>query len=68
MFLVAVSNIKSDIAKILRRNAGLKPREKLNEAHIEKGWAKAAARPDGSFEFGIGLEYGSEIGLTTIFA
>lgn len=54
--------------EILRRDAGLKPKEGLNEGHIEEVRAKAAARRDGSFEFGIGLDYGSEIGLNTVFA
>lgn len=54
--------------EILRRDAGLEPREGLNEAHIEEVRTKAAARQDGSFEFGIGLDYGSEIGLNTVFA
>ena len=54
--------------EILRRDAGLEPREGLNEEHIEEVRAKAAARQDGSFEFGIGLDYGSEIGLNTVFA
>jgi hypothetical protein len=54
--------------EILRRDAGLTPREGWNENHIEEVRAKAAARPDGSFEFGIGIDYGSEIGLNTVFA
>jgi hypothetical protein len=54
--------------EILRRDAGLAPREGWNEDHIEEVRAKAAARPDGSFEFGIGIDYGSEIGLNTVFA
>ena len=54
--------------EILRRDTGVKPRDDLNEAHIEEVRAKAAARQDGSFEFGIGLDYGSEIGLNTVFA
>jgi hypothetical protein len=54
--------------EILRRDAGLTPRDGLNEEHIEEVRAKAAARQDGSFEFGIGLDYGSEIGLNTVFA
>jgi hypothetical protein len=43
-------------------------REDLNEGHIEKFRIKAAARPDGVFEFGIGFDYGIEIGLNTVFA
>lgn len=54
--------------EILRRDAGLRPREGWNEDHIEEVRSKAAARPDGSFEFGIGIDYGSEIGLNTVFA
>lgn len=54
--------------EIVRRDAGLPPREGWNEGHIEEVRAKAAAREDGSFEFGIGLDYGSEIGLNTVFA
>lgn len=54
--------------EVKRRSAGLKPTEGLNEEHIEEVRAKAAARQDGSFEFGIGLDYGSEIGLNTVFA
>lgn len=54
--------------EILRRDAGLQPREGWNEVHIEEVRAKAAARPDKSFEFGIGIDYGSEIGLNTVFA
>lgn len=54
--------------EILRRDAGLGSRDGLNEAHIEEVRVKAAARQDGSFEFGIGLDYGSEIGLNTVFA
>jgi hypothetical protein len=54
--------------EVLRRDAGLRPNVGLNEEHIEEVRAKAAARQDGSFEFGIGLDYGSEIGLNTVFA
>jgi hypothetical protein len=54
--------------EILRRDAGSTPKDNLNEEHIEEVRAKAAARQDGSFEFGIGLDYGSEIGLNTVFA
>lgn len=54
--------------EILRRDAGLRPKEGLNEGHIDEVRAKAAAHRDGSFEFGIGLDYGSEIGLNTVFA
>ena len=54
--------------EILRRDAGLTPREGWNEDHIKEVRDKAAARPDGSFEFGIGIDYGSEIGLNTVFA
>lgn len=54
--------------EILRRDAGLKARKGWNEDHIKEVRAKAAARPDGSFEFGIGIDYGSEIGLNTVFA
>lgn len=54
--------------EIVRRDTGLPPREGWNEGHLEEVRAKAAARPDGSFEFGIGVDYGSEIGLNTVFA
>jgi hypothetical protein len=54
--------------EILRWDAGLRPNAGLNEEHIEEVRAKAAARQDGSFEFGIGLDYGSGIGLNTVFA
>jgi hypothetical protein len=66
-----VTNIFEDqelYREILRRDAGLHPKEGLNERHIEEVRAKAAARHDGSFEFGIGLDYGSDIGLNTVFA
>jgi len=54
--------------EIMRRDAGLQLKEGLNERHIEEVRAKAAVRHDGSFEFGIGLDYGSEIRLNTVFA
>lgn len=54
--------------EIARRDSGLPPRRGWNEGHIEEVRAKAAARPDGNFEFGIGIDYGSEIGLNTVFA
>ncbi|KAM0716513.1 hypothetical protein Q7P37_007958 [Cladosporium fusiforme] len=54
--------------EIVRRDAGEPPREGWNEGHIEEVRAKAAAHPDGNFEFGIGIDYGSEIGLNTVFA
>lgn len=54
--------------EIVRRDAGLAPREGWNETHIEEVRAKAAAREDGNFEFGLGVDYGSEIGLNTVFA
>lgn len=54
--------------EILRRDSGLPPNENFNAAHIEEVRAKAAAHPDGNFEFGIGVDYASEIGLNTVFA
>lgn len=54
--------------EILRRDIGLPPNENFNAAHIEEVRAKAAAHPDGNFEFGIGVDYASEIGLNTVFA
>lgn len=39
-----------------RRDAGLVPREGLNEEHVEEVRAKAAALQDGAFEFSIGLD------------
>ncbi|KAK3670753.1 hypothetical protein LTR78_009325 [Recurvomyces mirabilis] len=38
------------------------------EEHISEVRAKAAEREDGNFEFGIGLDYGAEIVLNTVFA
>ena len=40
----------------------------FNEKHIKEVRDKAKARPDGKFEFGIGIDYGSEIVLNTVFA
>lgn len=40
----------------------------FNPRHVEEVRSKAAGRDDGNFEFGIGVDYGSEIVLNTIFA
>lgn len=56
--------------KILEQlsDLGGNPKIKFNPKHIEEVRAKAAARPDKNFEFHIGLDYASEIGLNTVFA
>ncbi|KAK3674043.1 hypothetical protein LTR78_006246 [Recurvomyces mirabilis] len=47
---------------------GLRGREFFIEEHISEVRAKAAEREDGNFEFGIGVDYGAEIVLNTVFA
>ena len=38
------------------------------QEHFDEVRRKAAAREDKNFEFGIGVDFGSEIGLNTVFA
>lgn len=40
----------------------------FNEKHIQEVRNKASSRPDQNFEFGIGIDYGSEIVINTVFA
>nr|POF02611.1 hypothetical protein CFP56_58243 [Quercus suber] len=40
----------------------------FNAKHIASVRKKAASRPDKNFEFGLGVDYGSEIALNTVFA
>jgi hypothetical protein len=54
--------------EMMRRDAGLTLKEGLNVTRIKDVRVEAAACLDGSFEFGIGLDYGSEIGLDAVFA
>ncbi|TKA66939.1 hypothetical protein B0A55_10723 [Friedmanniomyces simplex] len=44
------------------------PKDFFPQQHLEEVRKKAASREDGNFEFGIGLDYGSEIVLNTVFA
>ncbi|GAB7360917.1 hypothetical protein MBLNU230_g0902t1 [Neophaeotheca triangularis] len=54
--------------RVRAKVSGYGSRSHFNPEHIEEVRKKAAARHDGSFEFGIGVDYGSEIGLNTVFA
>nr|POE77348.1 hypothetical protein CFP56_08995 [Quercus suber] len=40
----------------------------FNAKHIASVRKKATSRPDKNFEFGLGVDYGSEIALNTVFA
>lgn len=42
--------------------------DRFDPKHLAKVRAKAAGQRDGTFEFGIGVDYGSEIVLNTVFA
>lgn len=46
------------------------PKSRVNypEQHIKEVRAKAALQDDGRFEFGIGMDYGSILGLPTVFS
>lgn len=48
--------------------SGWGSRSHFNPDHIEEVRAKAAKHYDGTFEFSVGVDYGSEIGLNTVFA
>ncbi|KAK4494201.1 hypothetical protein PRZ48_014499 [Zasmidium cellare] len=45
-----------------------RPKIVFNEEHVKEVGAKAAEQEDQNLEFGLGLDYGSEIGLNTVFA
>ncbi|KAM3420436.1 hypothetical protein BST61_g3709 [Cercospora zeina] len=47
---------------------GYAPLHPFVPAHVEEVRRKAALRPDKNWEFGIGLDYGMEIGLNTVFS
>jgi len=44
------------------------PKDHFNLQHLDEVREKAANHPDRNFEFGIGVDSGSEIGLNTVFA
>jgi hypothetical protein len=47
---------------------GYTPRHPFQAQHLVEVASKAAARPDGRWEFGIGLDYEMSIGLNTVFS
>jgi len=54
--------------EVLRRNAGMKPNRAFTSGDIMLMGAHMEKRPEGTFEFGIGLDYGSELGMNTAWA
>ncbi|KAK4496765.1 hypothetical protein PRZ48_012748 [Zasmidium cellare] len=44
------------------------PKNRFNKTHVDLVRIKAAMREDKSYEFNIGLDYASELGLSTVFA
>ncbi|KAK3709710.1 hypothetical protein LTR37_010737 [Vermiconidia calcicola] len=54
--------------RLKSRWSGTASSERFPEAHINEVRMKAESRYDKNFEFGIGVDYGSEIGLNTVFA
>ena len=47
---------------------GLATKKNYPKNHLEEVRRKANGREDNNFEFGLGVDYGSEIGLNTVFA
>lgn len=60
----SLSGPKKVAEKVIDRNQKVK----WNPDHIEEVRKKAAQTTDGTYEFGIGVDFRSEIGLNTVFA
>ncbi|EME44510.1 hypothetical protein DOTSEDRAFT_53590 [Dothistroma septosporum NZE10] len=54
--------------KMDERVIGLKPKVDFRPGHVKEVRKKAAQTEDGNYEFGIGVDFRSEIGLNTVFA
>lgn len=52
----------------LRRDAGMKSNPAFTAADIKLMRSYIEKRPNGAFDFGIGLDYGSELGMNTAWA
>ncbi|CAK4022178.1 Hypothetical predicted protein [Lecanosticta acicola] len=63
-----LNNIPQTIRKYKQWNKELSPSDERIRTHLHEVREKAAARGDKSFEFGIGVDHTSLLGLDTVFA
>lgn len=63
-----LNNPRKTIAKYKSWNGADSPEPELIRKHLEEVRNKAEAREDKNFEFGIGIDHESMLGLNTVFA